>query len=349
MRTRARASPRHPAPATGASSEEEEAGAGSDYGSDYRGDYGGDYGAGSDHSGETEIDAGAPPQPTEKQRAHAAAKLEACRKAVAEASLTLDSRWECYAVRSGLGAKRQRVQYCYRSPFKGAPRVTVPGGNSKVSCQQLQTVAQVIAHLKYIEEHGPPPGNGEEEQRAHAAAKLEAFRKAVAKAGLTLDSRWECYAVRSGLGAKRQRVQYFFRSPFKGAPMVTVPGRSSKVSCQQLETVEQVIAHLKYIEERVRGLGTPPELGLDLRPAKRPRNRHRDPWDDDETDDEAMLDVNGDELRGDLREAELKIDGLATKSAQQERLIAHLERFNALVLEENEELRRLLANGAVEA
>ena len=37
----------------------------------------------------------------------------------------------------------------------------------------------------------------------------------------------------------------------------------------------------------------------------------------------------------DLREAELKIDGLAAKSAQQERLIAHLER--------NEELRRLLA------
>ena len=48
------------------------------------------------------------------------------------------------------------------------------------------------------------------------------------------------------------------------------------------------------------------------------------------------------ELRGELREAELKIDGLAAKSAQQERLIAHLERFNALVLEENEELRRLL-------
>ena len=55
------------------------------------------------------------------------------------------------------------------------------------------------------------------------------------------------------------------------------------------------------------------------------------------------------ELRGDLREAELKIDGLAAKSAQQERLIAHLERFNALVLEENEELRRLLANSAVDA
>ena len=55
------------------------------------------------------------------------------------------------------------------------------------------------------------------------------------------------------------------------------------------------------------------------------------------------------ELRGDLREAGLKIDGLAAKSAQQERLIAHLERFNALVLEENEELRRLLANAAVEA
>ena len=55
------------------------------------------------------------------------------------------------------------------------------------------------------------------------------------------------------------------------------------------------------------------------------------------------------ELRGDLREAELKIDGLTAKSAQQERLIAHLERFNTLVLEENEELRWLLANGAVEA
>ena len=62
--------------------------------------------------------------------------------------------------------------------------------------------------------------------------------------------------------------------------------------------------------------------------------------------------------RRDLREAELKeqnevllakVDGLAAKSAQQEklsaqqeRLIAHLERFNAHVLEENEELRRLL-------
>ena len=43
-----------------------------------------------------------------------------------------------------------------------------------------------------------------------------------------------------------------------------------------------------------------------------------------------------------LGEAELEIDGLAAKSAQQERLIAHLERFNAHVLEENEELRRLL-------
>ena len=62
--------------------------------------------------------------------------------------------------------------------------------------------------------------------------------------------------------------------------------------------------------------------------------------------------------RRDLREAELKeqnevllakVDGLAAKSAQQERLIAHLERFNALLLEENEELRRLLANGAVKA
>ena len=56
------------------------------------------------------------------------------------------------------------------------------------------------------------------------------------------------------------------------------------------------------------------------------------------------------ELRGDLREAELKIDGLAAKNTKQERLIAHLERFNALeVLEENEELRQLLASAAVEA
>ena len=63
-------------------------------------------------------------------------------------------------------------------------------------------------------------------------------------------------------------------------------------------------------------------------------------------------------LRRDLREAELKkqnevllakVDGLAAKSAQQERLIAHLEQYNAHleqykadVLEENEELRGLL-------
>ena len=45
------------------------------------------------------------------------------------------------------------------------------------------------------------------------------------------------------------------------------------------------------------------------------------------------------ELRGDLREAELKIDGLA----------ANLERCNAMVLEGNKELRRLLGNGAVAA
>ena len=44
-----------------------------------------------------------------------------------------------------------------------------------------------------------------------------------------------------------------------------------------------------------------------------------------------------------------KVDGLAAKSAQQEKvftqqewLIAHLERFKAQVLEENEELRGLL-------
>ena len=52
---------------------------------------------------------------------------------------------------------------------------------------------------------------------------------------------------------------------------------------------------------------------------------------------------------GGLREAELKIDGLVAKSAQQERLIAHLERSNALLLEENEDLRWFLANAAVEA
>ena len=53
--------------------------------------------------------------------------------------------------------------------------------------------------------------------------------------------------------------------------------------------------------------------------------------------------------QGDLREAELTIAGLVAKSAQQERPIAHLERFNALVLEENEDLRWFLANGAVAA
>ena len=37
-----------------------------------------------------------------------------------------------------------------------------------------------------------------------------------------------------------------------------------------------------------------------------------------------------------------KVDGLAAKSAHQERLIAHLEQYKADVLEENEELRRLL-------
>ena len=37
-----------------------------------------------------------------------------------------------------------------------------------------------------------------------------------------------------------------------------------------------------------------------------------------------------------LGEAELEIDGLAAKSAQQERLSARLERLNAQVLEENE-------------
>ena len=55
------------------------------------------------------------------------------------------------------------------------------------------------------------------------------------------------------------------------------------------------------------------------------------------------------ELRGDLREAELKIDGLAAKSAQQEQLLARLEQFIAQVLRENEELHRPLANGAAEA
>ena len=55
------------------------------------------------------------------------------------------------------------------------------------------------------------------------------------------------------------------------------------------------------------------------------------------------------DLRGDLREAELKIDGLAAKSAQQERLIALLERSNARVLEENDAPRRLVLANAVDA
>ena len=70
------------------------------------------------------------------------------------------------------------------------------------------------------------------------------------------------------------------------------------------------------------------------------------------------------ELRRDLREAELEIESLTDKcaglersnawlewsnaglersNAQQKWLITHLERFNAFVLEENEELRRLLS------
>ena len=44
-----------------------------------------------------------------------------------------------------------------------------------------------------------------------------------------------------------------------------------------------------------------------------------------------------------------RLTGWPKKSAQQEWLIAHLERFNAQVLEENGELRRLLENGAVDA
>ena len=39
-------------------------------------------------------------------------------------------------------------------------------------------------------------------------------------------------------------------------------------------------------------------------------------------------------MRGELREAELKIDGLAAKGAQQEQLLAHLEQFIAQVLRE---------------
>ena len=54
-------------------------------------------------------------------------------------------------------------------------------------------------------------------------------------------------------------------------------------------------------------------------------------------------------MRGDLREAELKIDGLAAKGAQQEQLLAPLEQFIAQVLRENEELHRPLANEAAEA
>ena len=70
------------------------------------------------------------------------------------------------------------------------------------------------------------------------------------------------------------------------------------------------------------------------------------------------------ELRRDLLQAELKIESLAEKcaglealvaelkrsktvlkrsNAQQEQLVTHLEQFNAFVLEENEELRRLLS------
>ena len=78
------------------------------------------------------------------------------------------------------------------------------------------------------------------------------------------------------------------------------------------------------------------------RPPRGPRRRSRRPC-------RSWPSVGLEELRGDLQEAELKIDGLAAKSARQERLIMHLERFNAQVLEENKELRRLLATGAVEA
>ena len=78
------------------------------------------------------------------------------------------------------------------------------------------------------------------------------------------------------------------------------------------------------------------------RPRRRPRRRSRRPC-------RSWPSVGLEELRGDLQEAELTIDGLAAKSPRQERLIAHLERFNAQVLEENKELRRLLTTGAVEA
>ena len=43
---------------------------------------------------------------------------------------------------------------------------------------------------------------------------------------------------------------------------------------------------------------------------------------------------------------ELKIDGVAAKRAQQERLTARPVRFNARVLEEGEQLRRLLLANA---
>ena len=46
---------------------------------------------------------------------------------------------------------------------------------------------------------------------------------------------------------------------------------------------------------------------------------------------------------------ECAADGGGKPKCSRSLLLAHLERFDALVLEENEELRRLLANGAVEA
>ena len=57
------------------------------------------------------------------------------------------------------------------------------------------------------------------------------------------------------------------------------------------------------------------------------------------------------ELRGALREAELKIEGLAATTTQKARLIAHLEQINAQALKENEDLRRQvdLANLTPEA
>ena len=96
-----------------------------------------------------------------------------------------------------------------------------------------------------------------------------------------------------------------------------------------------------------RGTSSPTRPGRRRRPALPRGKRRLAPWVDTPAAKRPKAAPSAAQRRQaealeDLREAELKIDGLAAKSAQQERLIAHLERFNAHVLEENEELRRLL-------